>query len=296
MIAPVRDSRGKPMISTQKALVELKAATGERNEYSALQTSWADWSRQHLDAQIERGTRRVITDRQHLTPETYGLVKDKAREEVLRDQMRTPDVVRALQSASELPPEALDDLRDLLLLQREMQAHRRAPTQYEPPMSEHLMEGPNNVALALSRDSDPWPHIDRTRRDAARVVEAGRRFGLGQDDDKKGYKAGQDFFPALIDRMHLTAVLAKCGEFCARAEAFVKNTISQLRGLDHSAMLDQDKLWPENATHAVMRSRINLEICTPVAQVERKPEVELERSQPTPKPERKRERDDGWEL
>jgi hypothetical protein len=39
MISPVRDSRGKPVISTQKALVELKAATGERNEYSALQTS-----------------------------------------------------------------------------------------------------------------------------------------------------------------------------------------------------------------------------------------------------------------
>ena len=163
-------------------------------------------------------------------------------------------------------------------------------------MSEYLMEGPTNVALALSRDSDPWPHIDRTRRDAVRVVEAGRRFGLGQDDDKNGYKAGQDFFPALIDRMHLTAVLAKCGEFCARAEAFVKNTIAQLRGLDQSAMLDQDKLWPENATHAVMRSRINLEIRTPVAQVERKPEVERERAQPTPKPERKRERDTDWEL
>jgi hypothetical protein len=43
-----------------------------------------------------------------------------------------------------------------------------------------------------------------------------------------------------------------------------------------------------------MRSRINLEIRTPVAQVERKPEVEQERSQPTP--ERKRERDTDWEL
>jgi hypothetical protein len=46
----------------------------------------------------------------------------------------------------------------------------------------------------------------------------------------------------------------------------------------------------------VMRSRINLEIRTPVAHVERKPEVEQERSQPTPKPERKRERDTDWEL
>jgi hypothetical protein len=32
MKAPVRDSRGKPMIFTRKLLTELKATTGERNE------------------------------------------------------------------------------------------------------------------------------------------------------------------------------------------------------------------------------------------------------------------------
>lgn len=184
MISPVRESRGKPMISTQKALVELKAATGERNEYSALQTSWADWSRQHLDAQIERGTRRVITDRQHLTPETYGLVKDKAREEVLRDQVRTPDVVRALQSASELPPGALDDLRDLLLLQREIQAHRRAPAAYEAPQAWDL-----HPSLVDGTKTDPWPIINDVRKDAEKVVTTAQRFGMGMDDDRKGYEA-----------------------------------------------------------------------------------------------------------
>lgn len=30
--------------------------------------------------------------------------------------------------------------------------------------------------------------------------------------------------------MHLTAVIAKCADFCARAEAFVKNALAQLRG------------------------------------------------------------------
>jgi hypothetical protein len=94
------------VISTQKALVELKAATGERNEYSALQTSWADWSREHLDSQIERGTRRTITGRQHLTPETYGLVKDKARAEALQEHAQASDVVR-LHSASSIAPEAI---------------------------------------------------------------------------------------------------------------------------------------------------------------------------------------------
>lgn len=58
MIAPVRDSRGKPIISTQKPLNELKAATGERNEYAALQTSWAEWCQEHLDIYLASVTDR----------------------------------------------------------------------------------------------------------------------------------------------------------------------------------------------------------------------------------------------
>jgi len=80
MISPVRESRGKPVISTQKALTELKGIAGERNEYAALQTSWADWCQQHLDRDIVRGTRKEITAREHMSPETYGAVMDKARE------------------------------------------------------------------------------------------------------------------------------------------------------------------------------------------------------------------------
>jgi hypothetical protein len=62
---------------------------------------------EHLDSQIERGTRRTITDRQHLTPETYGLVKDKARAEALQEHAQASDVVRALHSASSMAPEAI---------------------------------------------------------------------------------------------------------------------------------------------------------------------------------------------
>ena len=80
MVAPVRESRGKPVISTNKALTELKGATGERNEYAALQTSWADWCGEKLDPEIVRGTRKEITQRQHVSPETYGAMLDKARE------------------------------------------------------------------------------------------------------------------------------------------------------------------------------------------------------------------------
>ncbi len=72
LVSPVQESRGKPVICTNKALRELKETTGERNEYSALQTSWADWCCRNLDAEIVRGTRKEIIQRQHLSPETYG--------------------------------------------------------------------------------------------------------------------------------------------------------------------------------------------------------------------------------
>jgi len=316
MISPVRESRGKPVISTQKALVELKAATGERNEYSALQTSWADWAREHLDKQIERGTRRIITDRQHLSPETYGLVKDQARAEAAQERDQASDLYQALQSASELPEGALEGLKDYLLLQGELQAHKRDPRGYSPPqdsgwqLNEHLEAN-------LTEESRPWPVIEIVRRDAEKVIQAGMRFGMGMDDDKQGYRAGKAFFPALADRMHLTAVFAKCSEFCARAEAFVKNTLARVRG-EEGPYKDHDGLWPMNARAAVDRNERNLGLRPPVVAKSEKREwpasplekqkvrsealsadlktkQDEERSITTPR-QQERERDDGWEL
>ena len=83
--------------------------TGERNEYSALQTSWADWCRENLDAEIVRGTRKEITQRQHLSPETYGAVMDKARENVRAPSEGLWDAVRDA-DLSEGQTEALSDL------------------------------------------------------------------------------------------------------------------------------------------------------------------------------------------
>jgi hypothetical protein len=291
MIAPVRDSRGKPVVSTQKALVELKAATGERNEYSALQTSWADWSRQHLDSQIERGTRRTITDRQHLTPETYGLVKDKARAEALQEHAQASDTIRALHNASGMPPEAIEELRDLLLLQREIQTHKRDPRQYEAPTTRHL-----HHSLVCGTETDPWPIINDVRKDAENVVTTALRFGISMDDDRKGYEAGRAFFPAIADRMHLTTVIAKCADFCAKAEAFVKNTIAQLRGDERIPYPDHTLLWPHNAKAAVTRHEINLGLRAPevlkTAKHEAKAEIEVEREIPV----QSKDRGIDWEL
>ncbi|NDW60000.1 hypothetical protein G0P98_26335, partial [Yangia sp. PrR004] len=137
MVSPVRKSRGKPVISTNKALQELKQDTGERNEYSALQTSWADWCREHLDAEIVRGTRKEITQRQHLSPETYGAVMDKARS----DLQRPVESVREVLQGAELSWDDTDLLRDYLLLRGEISRHRDDPRGYTPPEGDLDREG-----------------------------------------------------------------------------------------------------------------------------------------------------------
>lgn len=284
MISPVRESRGKPVISTQKALVELKAATGERNEYSALQTSWAEWSKAHLDEAIERGTRREITRREHLSPETYGLVRDQARTEAAQELALAPDVVRTLHSASEMAPDAIEELRGLLLLRRELQAHRRDPKGYTAP-GEHDLHS----KLLDDPEAEPWPIITRVRRDAENIIETANGFGMDMNDDQKGYAPGAAFFPALTDRIHLTTVLAKCAEFCARAEAFVKYGLAQLRGLGE-AIPDHRAMWPQNAQGAIERNERNLGLRATEAK-----RASEHTAQPSARGEF-RDRDSGWEL
>lgn len=284
MISPVRESRGKPVISTQKALVELKAETGERNEYSALQTSWAEWSKAHLDEAIERGTRREITRREHLSPETYGLVRDQARTEAAQELALAPDVVRTLHSASEMAPEAIDELRGLLLLRRELQAHRHDPKGYTAP-GEHDLHS----KLLDDPEAEPWPIITRVRRDAENIIETAHGFGMDMNDDQKGYAPGAAFFPALTDRIHLTTVLAKCADFCARAEAFVKHGLAHLRGLGE-AIPDHRAMWPQNAQGAIERNERNLGLRATEAK-----RASEHTAQPSARGEF-RDRDSGWEL
>lgn len=317
LFAPVRDSRSKPVISTNKALRELKEATGERNEYSALQTSWADWAREHLNSSIERGIRKEITRRQHVSPETYGLVKDQARAEIAQERDQADDLYQTLQSASGLPEDALDGLRGYLLLQREIQSHKRDPRAYEPPQDQHWRLD-DALEVTLHGTNDPWPAIEAVRKDAGDVLKAASRFGVGMDDDKSGYEAGRAFFPNFMDRMHLTAVIAKCADFCARAEAFVKNTIACLQGREPPYQ-DHQQLWPFNAQQAVERNERNLGLRAPevVPTVERtKPVSHQQDPQETPSTarsvecevgpsqeksqvqlrKRDRSRDDGWDL
>lgn len=244
LVSPVRESRGKPVISTNKALGELKAATGERNEYAALQTSWAEWCQQHLDREIVRGTRKELTQRQHLSPETYGAVMDKAREAV----QRPAETLRGALQAVELSWDDADLLRDYLLLRGEISRHREDPRGYRAPtgeIDEQWVEG----SAAETRNS--WTLISAFRKGAEQIVEAAYRFGMGWESLKRpdGHERGREWFPALADRLHLGAVIAKCGQFCAYAEAFVKS----FRVSEPERHLQMERLWPEGSTELVER-------------------------------------------
>ena len=151
MISPVRESRGKPVISTNKAMRELKEQTGERNEYSALQTSWADWCAEHLDSEIVRGTRKEITQRQHMTPETYGAALDKARESL----SEAPETLQETILRSDLHHDDTEALRNVLLLKGEISRHKEEGRAYEPPEGALSLDRSSNDRYENGREAFP---------------------------------------------------------------------------------------------------------------------------------------------
>jgi len=250
MISPVRESRGKPIISTQKALTELKGLAGERNEYSALQTSWADWCRETLDASIVRGTRREITAREHLSPETYGLVMDKARESLREAPEAVMDAIRA----SDLSHDDTELLRDYLLLKGEISRHKSLGHSYEPPEGERTL---SDVELH-NPGKNAWPLIEAIRDKAGAILDAAGQFGMNLESNSNDrYENGKEAFPSLSDRMHLSAVVAKCAAFYAKAEAFVKNYLNP-----NGHQLDEAECYPFQASDEVARHERNLGIRT----------------------------------
>lgn len=282
MVSPVRESRGKPVISTQKALTELKGLAGERNEYSALQTSWADWCRDTLDASIVRGTRREITGREHLSPETYGLVMDKARES-LRE---APEVVMDAIRASDLSHDDTEHLRDYLLLKGEISRHKSLGRSYEPPEGDRQL---SDVELH-TQGKNAWPLIEAIRDKAGTVLDAAGQFEMNLENNSNDrYENGKEAFPSLSDRMHLSAVVAKCAAFYAKAEAFVKNYLNP-----NGHQLDETECYPFQASDEVTRHERNLGIrSAEVGHVLNQPNINERELERTDEPlDRERDQDD----
>ena len=151
------------------------------------------------------------------------------------------------------------------MLKGEITRHKAEGSAYEPPRG----------ALTLDRvggdaSTDPWPFIEAIRSGAERVYDAAHRFGMGlRENMGDRYESGRDLFPSLSDRMHLAAVVAKCGAFMARMEAAVKNMLRP-----DVSQLDVTTCWPQEALAEVERHETNLGLTAPAVREE--PSVERE--------------------
>ena len=206
---------------------------------------------------------------------------DKAREAL---QGPSESLWSALQRA-DLSVNDTEQLRDYLLLRGEIARHKADPHGYEPPRGDVSERW---VREAAPGEVNAWPLISAFRKGAQQVIDAAYSFGLKFDELKRpdGHEAGRKWFPSLADRLHLGAVVAKCGAFCAHAEVFVKN-LRREGSADH---LSPDHLWPEEAPELVERynRHLGLDVSqqikayqeSQVAEVEKTPSQETEVHEP----------------
>ena len=107
-MSPIRAQRhkngtSKMVISCRKAKEELLATeraldAGVRTSGAAMQSSWARWCQQRLDARIERGQSKEITGRAHVHADVYASEAEKAKAAA---QSELDRIARAHQSATE---------------------------------------------------------------------------------------------------------------------------------------------------------------------------------------------------
>ena len=241
LVAPVRESRGKPVVSTQKALTELVRQTREQTEYGALQTSWAAWCAAHVDPTIERGTRRTEA----------GTTKPAAGPAAAPDPPApaTFATIRAAIRDTDLSERAAERLEALVRLKVEVARHRSLGSDYAAPEAAlrvyelHPPEG---------RPPDPWPFIEAVRAPALAVLKAAMAFNLGLDRDDPEYRGGSEDFPEIEDRIRLAVVVARSALFCAETEARVKNRLCGKTGND------ADACWPQGARKELRRHEMAL--------------------------------------
>lgn len=182
----------------------------------------------------EQATRAQKSAREaHTATETPVAAPERAVEPPSAS-MRAPEAPRAMEGA-------------VSLLRVEIERHKRDPWGYEPPTS-------TDLAQAEMRESypgeGPWPTINKLTAPTQSILNAAALVGGAIDDARTGYTSAKEFFPDLVDRMHLTAVLAKCGDFLTRVEAWAKNSLAAIAGRE-PPIQDHRTLWPQNAEDAI---------------------------------------------
>ena len=226
-----RESRGRPVVSTQKALTELVRRTSERTEYGALLTSWAAWCAAHVDPAVERGVRRealAAADASAGAP-VYTPAADPAPEPPAPASYAT---IREAIGHADLSEGAAERLEALLRLKVEVARHRSLGSDYAAPEAALRV---SELHPPAGRAPDPWPFIEALRAPALAVLEAARAFGVEEGRDDPEYRGGIADFPALEDRIRLAVVVARAALFCAETESRVKNCLHERTGNDPDA-------------------------------------------------------------
>lgn len=106
IVVPVREARAnrhvtKTVISLPKALAEIHCAHhDDRTSYGALQSSWAAWTRQHIDPRIERGTPKVQTNREHVHADVIRYVAAACEAELRADWSKKVEAAQAKVAAT----------------------------------------------------------------------------------------------------------------------------------------------------------------------------------------------------
>ena len=241
LVAPVRESRGRPVVSTQKALTELARRTSERTEYGALLTSWAVWCAAHVDPAVERGVRREAPTPASAPVSAPVCTPAPAPEPPAPASFAT---IREAIGHADLSEGAAERLEALLRLKVEVARHRSLGSDYAAPEAALRVSALHPPA---GRAPDPWPFIEAVRAPALAVLKAARAFGVEEGREDPEYRGGSEDFPALEDRIRLAAVVARAALHCAEAEARVKNRLYE------RTVNDPDACWPHGARTELRR-------------------------------------------
>ncbi len=201
IISPVRMSRGKSQISTSKALKELKETTGERNEYAALQTSWANFAAQKLSSKIKRGTSKSITKRKNVDPETYGILKDQARAEALAElkahhehfELEKIAFIKAKEEAEQVFEKATNLREAIEVVNREKQKNIREVQR------ERLTSGGAIIAARRAHDKA----LENISKERNRIIQFALKLSEACSDV---INLSQEF------RQHALIIAKACGE------------------------------------------------------------------------------------
>lgn len=127
-MSPIRAQRhkngtSKMVISCRKAKEELLAIeraldAGVRTSGAAMQSSWARWCQQRLDARIQRGQSKEITGREHVHADVYASEAEKAKmaagaelERIAREHQSATERLEAVQRQVEALEASVAPLR-----------------------------------------------------------------------------------------------------------------------------------------------------------------------------------------